>query len=99
MEHSEYQSVIENISEQINQCKSVLSKCFALDILDKMAVEDASSSCRKALQSTDKFINNDLCPLIETTSLNDVQRSRIVELTKELLLYRTGLNIIFQGED
>lgn len=95
MKHSEYQSIIENISEQISQCESALSK-YNLNLQDvnKMTVEDLNttiSSCRKMHQSMDKFVRDDLYHIIGMANLNAAQTSRIIKLTKELLKYRSDI--------
>lgn len=95
MKHSEYQSIIENISEQINQCENALFK-YNLNLQDvnKMTVEDINttiSSCRKAHQSMDKFVRDDLYHIIGMANLNAAQTSRIIKLTKELLKYRSDI--------
>ena len=62
MKHSEYQSIIENISEQISQCESALFKYnLNLQDINKMTVEDINTtilSCRKMHQSMDKFVRD-----------------------------------------
>lgn len=95
MKHSEYQSIIENISEQISQCESALSKYnLNLQDINKMTVEDINttiSSCRKMHQSMDKFVRDDLYHIIGMANLNAAQTSRIIKLTKELLKYRSDI--------
>lgn len=95
MKHSEYQSIIENISEQISQCESALSKYnLNLQDINKMTVEDINTtilSCRKMHQSMDKFVRDDLYHIIGMANLNAAQTSRIIKLTKELLKYRSDI--------
>lgn len=101
MKHSEYQSIIENISEQISQCESALSKYnLNLQDINKMTVEDINttiSSCRKMHQSMDKFVRDDLYHIIGMANLNAAQTSRIIKLTKELLKYRSDIKY-FAGQ-
>ena len=95
MKHSEYQSIIENISEQISQCESALFKYnLNLQDINKMTVEDINTtilSCRKMHQSMDKFVRDDLYHIIGMANLNAAQTSRIIKLTKELLKYRSDI--------
>ena len=101
MKHSEYQSIIENISEQISQCESALSKYnLNLQDINKMTVEDINTtilSCRKMHQSMDKFVRDDLYHIIGMANLNAAQTSRIIKLTKELLEYRSDIKY-FAGQ-
>lgn len=95
MKHSEYQSIIENISEQISQCESALFKYnLNLQDINKMTVEDINTTislCRKIHQSMDKFVRDDLYHIIGMANLNAAQTSRIIKLTKELLEYRSDI--------
>lgn len=101
MKHSEYQSIIENISEQISQCESALFKYnLNLQDINKMTVEDINTtilSCRKMHQSMDKFVRDDLYHIIGMANLNAAQTSRIIKLTKELLKYRSDIKY-FAGQ-
>lgn len=101
MKHSEYQSIIENISEQISQCESALSKYnLNLQDINKMTVEDINTTislCRKIHQSMDKFVRDDLYHIIGMANLNAAQTSRIIKLTKELLEYRSDIKY-FAGQ-
>ena len=101
MKHSEYQGIIENISEQISQCESALFKYnLNLQDINKMTVEDINttiSSCRKMHQSMDKFVRDDLYHIIGMANLNAAQTSRIIKLTKELLEYRSDIKY-FAGQ-
>ena len=98
MKHSEYQSIIENISEQISQCESALLKYnLNLQDINKMTVEDINttiSSCREMQQSMDKFVRDDLYHIIGMANLNAAQTSRIIKLTKELLSHRGDIKFI-----
>ena len=95
MKHSEYQSIIENISEQISQCESALFKYnLNLQDINKMTVEDINTTislCRKMHQSMDKFVRDDLYHIIGMANLNAAQTSRIIKRTKELLKYRSDI--------
>ena len=95
MKHSEYQSIIENISEQISQCESALFKYnLNLQDINKMTVEDINTTislCREMHQSMDKFVRDDLYHIIGMANLNAAQTSRIIKLTKELLKYRSDI--------
>ena len=101
MKHSEYQGIIENISEQISQCESALFKYnLNLQDINKMTVEDINTtilSCRKMHQSMDKFVRDDLYHIIGMANLNAAQTSRIIKLTKELLGYRSDIKY-FAGQ-
>ena len=101
MKHSEYQSIIENISEQISQCESALFKYnLNLQDINKMTVEDINTTislCRKMHQSMDKFVRDDLYHIIGMANLNAAQTSRIIKLTKELLKYRSDIKY-FAGQ-
>ena len=101
MKHSEYQCIIENISEQISQCESALFKYnLNLQDINKMTVEDINTtilSCRKMHQSMDKFVRDDLYHIIGMANLNAAQTSRIIKLTKELLKYRSDIKY-FAGQ-
>lgn len=102
MKHSEYQGIIENISEQISQCESALFKYnLNLQDINKMTVEDINTtilSCRKMHQSMDKFVRDDLYHIIGMANLNAAQTSRIIKLTKELLEYRSDIKY-FAGQN
>lgn len=91
MKNSDYEVVIKNIVEQINECESVLSQYYSSHDFSKMSVQHINStitSCRKLHSNMDKFVGSDLYHLIGMANLNAAQMSKIVKLTKELLKYR-----------
>lgn len=98
MKHSEYQIVVENLSKQIEQCKTVLSK-YNLNTRDisKMTIKDLNESilsCRTAVSEMDKFVKDDLYHIIGMADLNAAQTSHIIKLTKELVSHRGDLKFI-----
>lgn len=102
MKHSEYQIIVENLSKQIEQCKTALSK-YNLNARDisKMTIKDLNESilsCRTALSEMDKFVKADLYHIIGMADLNAAQTSRIIKLTKELTSYRGDIKFI-SGQD
>lgn len=102
MKHSEYQIIVENLSKQIEQCETALSKynSNARDI-SKMTIKDLNESilsCRTALSEMDKFVKADLYHIIGMADLNAAQTSRIIKLTKELTSYRGDIKFV-SGQD
>lgn len=102
MKHSEYQIIVENLSKQIEQCKTALSK-YNLNARDisKMTIKDLNESilsCRTALSEMDKFVKADLYHIIGMADLNAAQTSRIIKLTKELTSYRGDIKFV-SGQD
>ena len=98
MKHSEYQIIVENLSKQIEQCETALSK-YNLNARDisKMTIKDLNESilsCRTALSEMDKFVKADLYHIIGMADLNAAQTSRIIKLTKELLSHRGDIKFI-----
>ena len=98
MKHSEYQIIVENLSKQIEQCETALSK-YNLNARDisKMTIKDLNESilsCRTALSEMDKFVKADLYHIIGMADLNAAQTSRIIKLTKELTSYRGDIKFI-----
>lgn len=98
MKHSEYQIIVENLSKQIEQCETVLSK-YNLNARDisKMTIKDLNESilsCRTAVSEMDKFVKADLYHLIGMADLNAAQTSHIIKLTKELVSHRTDIKFI-----
>ena len=102
MKHSEYQIIVENLSKQIEQCETVLSK-YNLNTRDisKMTIKDLNESilsCRTAVSEMDKFVKADLYHIIGMANLNAAQTSRIIKLTKELTSYRGDIKFV-SGQD
>lgn len=102
MKHSEYQIIVENLSKQIEQCETALSK-YNLNARDisKMTIKDLNESilsCRTALSEMDKFVKADLYHIIGMADLNAAQTSRIIKLTKELTSYRGDIQFV-SGQD
>ena len=102
MKHSEYQIIVENLSKQIEQCETVLSK-YNLNTRDisKMTIKDLNESilsCRTAVSEMDKFVKADLYHIIGMADLNAAQTSRIIKLTKELTSYRGDIKFV-SGQD
>lgn len=102
MKHSEYQIIVENLSKQIKQCGTALSK-YNLNVRDisKMTIKDLNESilsCRTALSEMDKFVKADLYHIIGMADLNAAQTSRIIKLTKELTSYRSDIKFV-SGQD
>lgn len=98
MKHSEYQIIVENLSKQIEQCETILSK-YNLNARDisKMTVKDLNESilsCRAAVSEMDKFVKADLYHIIGMADLNAAQTSRIIKLTKELTSYRGDIKFV-----
>lgn len=102
MKHSEYQIIVENLSKQIEQCETALSK-YNLNARDisNMTIKDLNESilsCRTALSEMDKFVKADLYHIIGMADLNAAQTSRIIKLTKELTSYRGDIKFV-SGQD
>lgn len=102
MKYSEYQIIVENLSKQIEQCETALSK-YNLNARDisKMTIKDLNESilsCRTALSKMDKFVKADLYHIIGMADLNAAQTSRIIKLTKELTSYRGDIKFV-SGQD
>lgn len=102
MKHSEYQIIVENLSKQIEQCETALSK-YNLNARDisKMTIKDLNESilsCRTVLSEMDKFVKADLYHIIGMADLNAAQISCIIKLTKELTSYRSDIKFV-SGQD
>lgn len=102
MKYLEYQIIVDNLSKQIEQCKTVLSK-YNLNTRDisKMTIKDLNESilsCRTAVSEMDKFVKDDLYHIIGMADLNAAQTSRIIKLTKELTSYRGDIKFV-SGQD
>jgi hypothetical protein len=102
MKYLEYQIIVDNLSKQIEQCKTALSK-YNLNVRDisKMTIKDLNESilsCRTALSEMDKFVKADLYHIIGMADLNAAQTSRIIKLTKELTSYRSDIKFV-SGQD
>ena len=95
MKNSDYQLIVKNLANQINQCESALS-CYNLCSQDisKMMIEQINStisSCREAQEEMDKFVTSDLYHLIGMADLSAAQTAKIIKLTKTLLEYRSDI--------
>lgn len=98
MKYLEYQIIVDNLSKQIEQCKTVLSK-YNLNTRDisKMTIKDLNESilsCRTAVSEMDKFVKDDLYHIIGMADLNAAQTSHIIKLTKELVSRRGDIKFI-----
>lgn len=98
MKYLEYQIIVDNLSKQIEQCKTVLSK-YNLNTRDisKMTIKDLNESilsCRTAVSEMDKFVKDDLYHIIGMADLNAAQTSHIIKLTKELVSHRGDIKFI-----
>lgn len=95
MKNSEYQAIVSNISEQINNCESALAQYYSCSQdFSKMSIvniNDTISSCRKAQGDMDKMVMSDLYHIIGMANLNAAQTSKIIKLTKTLLQYRSDV--------
>lgn len=95
MKNSDFQIIVKNLANQINQCESALSwyNLCSRDI-SKMVIEQINltiSSCRKAQGEMDKFVASDLYHLIGMADLSAAQTAKIIKLTKTLLEYRSDI--------
>lgn len=95
MKNSEYQAIVSNISEQINNCESALAQYYSCSQdFSKMSIvniNETISSCRKAQGDMDKMVMSDLYHIIGMANLNAAQTSKIIKLTKTLLQYRSDV--------
>ena len=95
MKNSDFQIIVKNLANQINQCESALSwyNLCSRDI-SKMVIEQINltiSSCQKAQGEMDKFVASDLYHLIGMADLSAAQTAKIIKLTKTLLEYRSDI--------
>lgn len=95
MKNSEYQAIVSNISEQINNCELALAQYYSCSQdFSKMSIvniNETISSCRKAQGDMDKMVMSDLYHIIGMANLNAAQTSKIIKLTKTLLQYRSDV--------
>ena len=95
MKNSEYQAIVSNISDQINNCESALAQYYSCSQdFSKMSIvniNETISSCRKAQGDMDKMVMSDLYHIIGMANLNAAQTSKIIKLTKTLLQYRSDV--------
>ena len=95
MKNSEYQAIVSNISEQINNCESALAQYYSCSQdFSKMSIVNINEtiySCRKAQGDMDKMVMSDLYHIIGMANLNAAQTSKIIKLTKTLLQYRSDV--------
>ena len=95
MKNSEYQAIVSNISEQINNCESALAQYYSCSQdFSKMSIvniNETISSCRKAQGDMDQMVMSDLYHIIGMANLNAAQTSKIIKLTKTLLQYRSDV--------
>ena len=95
MKNSNYQVIVQTLTNQINQCELALSwyNLSSQDI-SKMMIEQINltiASCREAQGEMDKFVTSDLYHLIGMADLNTAQTAKIIKLTKTLLKYRSDI--------
>ena len=95
MKNSEYQAIVSNISEQINNCESALAQYYSCSQdFSKMSIvniNETISSCRKAQGDMDKMVMSDLYHIIGMANLNAAQTSKIIKLTKTLVQYKSDV--------
>ena len=95
MKNSDYQIIVDSITDQISKCERALSVYNACSQdFSKMTIEDINTTildCRKVQQTSDKLVRDDLYHIIGMANLNAAQASKIVKLTKTLLQYRSDV--------
>lgn len=95
MKNSDYQVIVKNLTNQINQCESALIQYnLCSQDVSKMVIEQINStisSCREAQGEMDKFVTSDLYHLIGMADLSAAQTAKIIKLTKTLLKYRSDI--------
>lgn len=95
MKNSDYQLIVKNLANQINQCESALIQYnLCSQDVSKMVIEQINStisSCREAQGEMDKFVTSDLYYLIGMADLSAAQTAKIIKLTKTLLKYRSDI--------
>lgn len=95
MKNSEYQAIVSNISEQINNCESALAQYHSCSQdFSKMSIvniNETISSCRKVQGDMDKLVTSDLYHIVGMANLNAAQTSKVIKLTKTLLQYRSDI--------
>lgn len=95
MKNSDYQIIVKNLANQINQCESALIQYnLCSQDVSKMVIEQINStisSCREAQGEMDKFVTSDLYHLIGMADLSAAQTAKIIKLTKTLLKYRSDI--------
>ena len=95
MKNSDYQLIVKNLANQINQCESALTQYnLCSQDVSKMVIEQINStisSCREAQGEMDKFVTSDLYHLIGMADLSAAQTAKIIKLTKTLLKYRSDI--------
>lgn len=95
MKNSDYQIIVKNLTNQINQCESALIQYnLCSQDVSKMVIEQINStisSCREAQGEMDKFVTSDLYHLIGMADLSAAQTAKIIKLTKTLLKYRSDI--------
>jgi hypothetical protein len=95
MKNSDYQIIVKNLTNQINQCESALIQYnLCSQDVSKMVIEQINStisSCREAQGEMDKFVKSDLYHLIGMADLSAAQTAKIIKLTKTLLKYRSDI--------
>lgn len=95
MKNSDFQIIVKNLANQINQCESALIQYnLCSQDVSKMVVEQINStisSCREAQGEMDKFVTSDLYHLIGMADLSAAQTAKIIKLTKTLLEYRSDI--------
>lgn len=102
MKNSEYQIIINNLNDQVEQCETALAGYnMCLRDYSKMTMENLNTTilaCRKACQKMDKFVKNDLYHIIGMGNLNAAQLAHITKLTKTLMKHRSDIKF-FAGQN
>lgn len=102
MKNSEYQIIINNLNDQVEQCETALAGYnMCLRDYSKMTMENLNTTilaCRNACQEMDKFVKNDLYHIIGMGNLNAAQLAHITKLTKTLMKHRSDIKF-FAGQN
>ena len=102
MKNADYEIIIKNITDQIDECEKALSLYNASSCnFNKMQVEHLNAtiaSCRKMHGKMDRFVTSDLYHIVGMAGLNAAQMSKVIKLTKTLLKYRTDVKF-FAGQN
>lgn len=95
MKNSDYQVIIDNIFEQIQNCELALAQYNSCSQdFSRMTIGNINEtivSCRKAQGDMDKLVTSDLYHIVGMGNLNAAQTSKIIKLTKILLQYRANI--------
>lgn len=95
MKNVEFNQIINDINNQINDCKSALSIYIANNCnIDKISIGDANTmitNCRKCQSKMDVFISSDIYHIIGMGNMNAAQMSQFIKITKTLMTYRSRI--------